>query len=66
MGLKNNETIATLLLFGIIAICILTAGYMIRTWQVYVRDKRYKAMYRRRIGAFTTPPHGDPEAGEIA
>lgn len=65
MGLKKNETTKFLLL-SIGAICILAAGIMLRTWHYYSRKMMMKAMYMRRIGAFTTPPHGDPEAGETA
>lgn len=65
MGLKKNDT-TKILLLGIGAICILAAGIMFRTWRYYSRKMMMKAMYIRRIGCFTTPPHGDPEAGEVA
>lgn len=65
MGLKKNDT-TKILLFGIGVIFILAAGIMFRTWRYYSRKMMIRAMYIRRIGCFTTPPHGDPEAGEVA
>lgn len=65
MGLKKNDTIKILLL-GIGAICILLIGIIFKAWHFYSRKMIIKAMYIRRIGCFTTPPHGDPEAGEVA
>lgn len=65
MGLKKNET-TKLLLVVIGAICILAATIMLQIWRYYSRKVMMKEMYMRRIGSFTTPPHGDPEAGEVA
>lgn len=79
MGLKNsnnsnnnnknetNITIAKLLLYGVGAIILVFAvGFVIRIRQLHIRKRKNKEMYMRRIGAYTTPAHGDPEAGEIA
>lgn len=64
MGLENNKTIEIVPIFGFGSISILAAGLKIRIWQFYIHDprkkERHKEMYIRRIGAFTTPPHGNP------
>lgn len=64
MGLENNKPIEIVPIFGFGSISILAAGLKIRIWQFYIHDarkkERHKEMYIRRIGAFTTPPHGNP------
>lgn len=65
MGLKENESIAIILL-GLGAVLVLAAGLLYKIWRFYLDNTKNKAMHLRRIrrNTTTTPQPGDLEAGE--
>lgn len=67
MGLKENESLAILLL-GLGAVFVLAAALLFRIWRFYLNNTKNKAIHLSRIrgNTTTTPQPGALEAGEAA